>query len=60
MTGSKPKRGAPAGVNIPVRVTPEERERYRTAAEALGVTLSDVAREAWERMAKREGGSDAR
>ena len=40
-------------VNIPVRVSLEERERYRAAAEALGVTLSNVAREAWEQMLER-------
>jgi hypothetical protein len=39
---------------VPVRCTLEERERWRAAADAAGVSLSDVAREAWERLARRE------
>jgi hypothetical protein len=42
-------------VRIAVLCTPEERERWQAAAYGAGTTLSDVARGAWERLAKREG-----
>lgn len=36
-----------------VRCTPDELERWQGAADAKGVTLPDVAREAWERLARK-------
>lgn len=51
--GAPPKRGAAATVIQPVRLSPEEQARYQDAARALGTTLSDEARRAWERMARR-------
>jgi hypothetical protein len=45
---------AASSAQVPVRCTLEERERWRAAADAAGVSLSDVAREAWERLARRE------
>lgn len=43
-TGSEP--GAPAAAQVLVRTTHEERERWKRAAEAKGLTLSDFIRNA--------------
>lgn len=43
----------PSDVRIAVAVTREERAEWQAAAYAQGVTLSDVAREAWARMARK-------
>jgi hypothetical protein len=43
-TGSKP--GAPAVAQVLVRTTPEERERWKQAAERHGLTVSDFIRKA--------------
>lgn len=41
-TGAEP--GAPAVAQVLVRTTPEERERWKEAAERRGLTLSDFVR----------------
>lgn len=41
-TGAEP--GAPAVAQVLVRTTPEERERWKEAAERRGLTLSDFIR----------------
>lgn len=53
------KKAPPRTVNIPVRVSNEEREAYTQAANALGVSKAEVARAAWDRMVRRaEKGKD--
>lgn len=54
--GPTPRAGKPSTINMLVRATPEERERWQAAADAAGTTLSAVARAAWERLAKRTEG----
>lgn len=56
------RRGRPPGppearrsIQIPVRVTRDERARYEAAAAATGTTLSEEARLAWEWLARRVG-----
>ena len=59
MTDAPRKRGRPRGTTKPdaarawvqVRVTEEQRERYRAATELDGRTASDVARAALDRWA---------
>lgn len=40
-------------VQVPVRLTEEERSRYEAAAARLDTTLAEEARRAWERMGRR-------
>lgn len=51
--GTPPRAGAPSTVLVPVRCTPEERERWQAAADAAGTTLSAVARQAWDALPSR-------
>lgn len=51
--GLPPRAGQPATSLVTVRATPAERERWQAAADAEGVSLSEVARQAWERLARR-------
>jgi hypothetical protein len=54
--GGMPARaGKASDVRISVLATFEEREAWFAAAQAQGTTLSDVARAAWNRMAKKGG-----
>lgn len=57
---AKPRRGRPPiaaedrrSVQVPVRLTEEERARYEAAAARLDTTLAEEARRAWERMGRR-------
>jgi hypothetical protein len=51
--GRPPRAGVARSVSVDVPLTPEERERYRRAAEAAGTSLADEARRAWERLEQR-------
>lgn len=58
MTGRRPGRPSlpPAerrAASVEVRLTEAEKARYVAAAEAAGTTLADVARKAWERLARK-------
>lgn len=56
--GIPPRAGVRSDVRISILATSDERERWQAAADARGVTLSDLAREAWDRLAEsveREG-----
>lgn len=48
--GRRPRARAASTLNLPVRCTPDEKERWARAAKVLDVTLADVAREAWNRL----------
>lgn len=42
-----------SNVTIGTRCTLEERDRWQAAADEAGVTLSEVARQAWDALAER-------
>ena len=46
----RPRARAASTLNLPVRCTPEEKQKWNRAAEVMDVTLADVAREAWNRL----------
>lgn len=49
----RPRARAASTLNLPVRCTPEEKQRWNRAAEVMDVTLADVAREAWNLLSVR-------
>lgn len=49
----RPRARAASTMNLPVRCTPDEKERWARAAKVMDVTLADVAREAWNLLSVR-------